>query len=1083
MIIAERHFNRGRGDSRTRVSKTKFLRYAGAVLFGLAVVLACAANAAAQQTIWPSTIVPATVDSGFSGPLEMGVSFTADTSGTVTAIRFYKSAANTGLHIGHLWSRTGALLATVTFTGETSSGWQQANFSTPVAITANTVYVASYQTTIGRWSVNWDYFATSGVNNPPLHALQNGNGAPDGVYASAGVFPRYTYRSANFWVDAVFNSAAAVAPSITAQPASQTVTAGQTATFSVATTGTAPLTYQWKKNNLTISGANSSGYTTAASTGLDSGAQFTVTISNTAGTITSSPATLTVNVPPSITAQPASQTLTAGQTATFSVTATGTSPLLYQWQKNGAPIGGATSASYTTPTTTSSDNSAQFIVAVSNSAGSVNSNAAILTVNATPVAPAITTQPISQTVTAGQTATFSVTASGTAPLNYQWLKNGGVVSSGPSASYTTPATIATDTGAQFTVAVSNSAGSATSSAATLTVNAATYLLSASPTSLSFGNVNTTASSTLAVTLTNSGNSDVTITNVSSSGAGFNPSGVSAGTVLAPAKTATLNVMFAPAATGSVTGNASVTSNATNSPTVISLAGTGVQPPAASFPIWVSPGLVRVGKTDAPGTASSISLSSARGETVDTQVIVQGPAGGLTNVNVSASALTGPGSATIPASSLTLYREYYLNVTGTANYGGGSNPPLGSGTYPEPLIPFNDPETGLPLCGTGATLKACNASIAAGQNQPYWIDISVPRGVANSPSGTYTGSISITADQGNATIPVTLTVWNFELPAQPSELSLWTLWSPAAGNTVATLARALMRNKVMGWYDVAANASSDMTNLSLNRSGLDSYYYIGIQCNGSYSSIPSTSQINAAAANFPAGLGLDFYLADELNGCTSDYTPIKTMGTNAHAANRSVKTMMTLNTTNSNLYGAIDHWVLLDSMQQWPALPFTGGGDLWSYTSCNAGFGNTPEWMVDYPPINERIQAGFLNWTQGATGILYYRSDGWSAGNAIGSWNNVDTTACGSGLGRPGDGVFLYPPGPIASSESAPGIRLKAIRDGIQDYEYAQILKNLGQVPFVNSAILPIATSWSNWSHDPNALEGARLQLGQQLNQL
>src|SRR6267378_414890 len=472
MIIAERHFNRARGDSRTRISKTKFLRYAGAVLFCLAVVLACAANAAAQQTIWPSTIVPATVDSGFSGPVELGVSFTADTSGTVTAIRFYKSAANTGLHAGHLWSRTGALLATVTFTGETSSGWQQANLSNPVAITANTVYVASYQTTIGRWSVNWDYFATSGVNNPPLHALQNGGGAPDGVYASPGVFPRNTYRSANFWVDVVFNSAAAVAPSITTQPASQTVTAGQTATFSVATTGTAPLTYQWKKNNLTISGANSSGYTTTATTSSDNTAQFTVTISNTAGTITSNPATLTVNVPPSITAQPASQTLTAGQTATFSVTATGTSPLRYQWQRNGTPIGGATSASYTTPTTTSVDNGAQFIVAVSNSAGSVNSNAAILTVNATLVAPAITTQPISQTVTAGQTAAFSVTASGTAPLNYQWLKNGGVVSSGPSASYTTAATIVTDTGAQFTVAVSNSAGSMTSNAATLTVNAA-----------------------------------------------------------------------------------------------------------------------------------------------------------------------------------------------------------------------------------------------------------------------------------------------------------------------------------------------------------------------------------------------------------------------------------------------------------------------------------------------------------------------------------------------------------------------------------------------------------------------------------
>jgi hypothetical protein len=526
----------------------------------------------------------------------------------------------------------------------------------------------------------------------------------------------------------------------------------------------------------------------------------------------------------------------------------------------------------------------------------------------------------------------------------------------------------------------------------------------------------------------------------------------------------------------------VASNATNSPATVSLSAAGVQAALPTFPVWVALSVVRVGKSDAAGTASSIALSSARGETVDTQVIVRAPTGGLTNVNVSTSALIGPGGASIPISSLTLYREYYITVTGTASYGGGSNPPLGSGTYPEPLIPFNDPETDAPLCGTTATLKACNATVAAGQNQPYWIDISVPRGATNSPPGSYAGTISITADQGTATIPVTLTVWNFELPTQPSEASLWTLWPPAPGNSATTLARALMRNKVMGWYDVAANASSDIANFGLNRSGLDGYYFIGIQCNGSASSTPSTSQINAAAANFPAGLALDFYLADELNGCTGDYTAIKTMGTNAHAANRSVKTMMTINAVDSNLYGAIDHWVLLNSLQQWPALPFTHG-DLWSYTSCNAGLGNAPEWMVDYPPINERIQAGFLNWTQGATGILYYRSDGWTAGNAIGSWNNVDTTACGGGLGRPGDGIFLYPPAPIASSESAPGIRLKAIRDGIQDYEYAQILKNLGQVPFVNSTIVPIATSWSNWSHDPNALEAARLQLGQLLHQL
>jgi|GEM_PF-1148713 len=863
-------------------------------------------------------------------------------------------------------------------------------------------------------------------------------------------------------------NAAPVAPTITKQPVSQAVTAGQTAMFLVVATGTTPLSYQWLKNGANIAGATSSSYTTPATTAADGGSTFNVVVSNTAGTATSNAATLTVNaapVAPTITTQPVSQAVTSGQPATFNVAATGTAPLSYQWQKNSAAISGATSSSYTTPATTSSDNGAQFSVVVSNSAGSVTSSAATLTVNTALVPPSITAHPTSQIVTAGQTATFNVAVTGTAPFSYQWRKNGVAISGATSSSYTTPATTSSDNGAQFSVVVSNSAGSVTSSAATLTVNTALVppSITAQPTSQ-------------IVTAGQTATFNVAATGTAPLGYQWQENG----TVISGANSASYTT---PATTSSDNGAQFnvVVSNTAGS--VTSNAATLTVTSSAAFPVWVSPSLVRVGQTDAPGAASSIILTGARGETLDTQIVVQGPAGGLTNVNLSASALTGPGGSTIPASSLTLYREHYLTVTGTANYGGGSNPPLGSGTYAEPLIPFNDPETGSSLCGTSAVLKACNATISAGQNQPYWIDISVPHGVTNTPAGTYTGAISITTAQGNATVPVTLTVWNFGLPTQPSELSLWTLWPPAAGNTTTTLAQALMRNKVMGWYDVAANASSDITNLGLNRSGMDGYYYIGIQCNGSYSSIPSTSQINTAAANFPAGLGLDFYLADELNGCTGDYTPIKTMGANAHAANRSVKTMMTINAVDSNLFGAIDHWVLLDSVQQWPALPFVGGGDLWSYTSCNAGFGNTPEWMVDYPPINERIQAGFLNWTQGATGILYYRSDGWTAGNAIGSWNNVDTTACGGGLGRPGDGIFLYPPGPISSTESAPGIRLKAIRDGIQDYEYAQILKNLGQVPFLDPILLPIATSWSNWSQNPNALESARLQLGQQLNLL
>ncbi len=202
---------------------------------------------------------------------------------------------------------------------------------------------------------------------------------------------------------------------------------------------------------MNIAGATSSSYTTPVTTTVDSGSTFRVVVSNTAGTATSGAATLTVNaaaVAPTITTPPANQTVTAGQTASFSVVAGGTAPLSYQWQKNAVNIAGATSSSYTTPVTATSDSGSTFDVVVSNTAGTATSGAATLTVNAAAVAPTITTPPVNQTVTAGQTASFTVVAAGTAPLSYQWQKNGANIAGATSSSYTTPVTTTTDSGSQ-----------------------------------------------------------------------------------------------------------------------------------------------------------------------------------------------------------------------------------------------------------------------------------------------------------------------------------------------------------------------------------------------------------------------------------------------------------------------------------------------------------------------------------------------------------------------------------------------------------------------------------------------------------
>ena len=219
-----------------------------------------------------------------------------------------------------------------------------------------------------------------------------------------------------------------------------------------------------------------SSYTTPATTLADNGAKFDVVVSNSAGSVTSSPATLTVSpasMAPTITMQPVNQTVITGQMATFTVTAIGASPLSYQWRKNLTVISGANAPSYTTPATSITDNAAKFDLIVSNSLGTATSNQAILTVNSAPVAPTITTQPANQTVAAGQTATFSVVATGTAPLTYQWQKNGSAISGATATSYTTPVTTTADSGELFRVVVTNSAGNVTSNSATLTVNPGT----------------------------------------------------------------------------------------------------------------------------------------------------------------------------------------------------------------------------------------------------------------------------------------------------------------------------------------------------------------------------------------------------------------------------------------------------------------------------------------------------------------------------------------------------------------------------------------------------------------------------------
>jgi probable HAF family extracellular repeat protein len=170
------------------------------------------------DSIWSAASVPAAGGQNVSDPtiasqggVELGVKFTSDVAGTITGIRFWKGSQNTGAHTGELWSSTGQLLATAMFTGESSSGWQQVVFSTPIAITPNTTYVASYHTAATSIAYSPGTFS-AGVDAPPLHALASGASGGDGVYVyGASSFPTNTNGQApNYWVDVAFAPSASV---------------------------------------------------------------------------------------------------------------------------------------------------------------------------------------------------------------------------------------------------------------------------------------------------------------------------------------------------------------------------------------------------------------------------------------------------------------------------------------------------------------------------------------------------------------------------------------------------------------------------------------------------------------------------------------------------------------------------------------------------------------------------------------------------------------------------------------------------------------------------------------------------------
>ena len=153
-----------------------------------------------ESTIFSNTTVPAYSDNPDTQAVELGVQFQTSESGFIIGIRFYKGASSSGTNVGNLWSSDGTLLATATFTDEAASGWQEVDFSQPVAIQAGTTFVASYFAPNGNYADDQNFFASGSTVNGPLTATA---GVYD--YNATSAFPTQTFLNSNYYVNVVFS--------------------------------------------------------------------------------------------------------------------------------------------------------------------------------------------------------------------------------------------------------------------------------------------------------------------------------------------------------------------------------------------------------------------------------------------------------------------------------------------------------------------------------------------------------------------------------------------------------------------------------------------------------------------------------------------------------------------------------------------------------------------------------------------------------------------------------------------------------------------------------------------------------------
>jgi len=538
---------------------------------------------------------------------------------------------------------------------------------------------------------------------------------------------------------------------------------------------------------------------------------------------------------------------------------------------------------------------------------------------------------------------------------------------------------------------------------------------------------------------------------------------------------------------------------------------------ADWHVWTVTEAVRTRRETPPGKGRAVRLWAARNETESFQVLVRSERG-VRGVRLEAGPLKSPGGAVLPAAAVRLFRQHYLHLTVATHRHDDFTP----GWYADALIPFRHPLTRKPL-PPGARFRAVPLDLPAGQTHGFLVDVSVP---ADARAGLYRGTFRATAEgEGAVEIPVTLTVWPFALPRVSTLRTAFGSPAHRMRDYYRRRAKAGLEKETADWDAVDRQCADLLSRHRLNATPPPETLRPRAQADGSFR-VPEeqvvalrrfvdTYHVNALMVPRPTSVARDpekdrdrlrawlrafddlarrlqrpgilfyTYLKDEPNDAEA-YRFVQGWGRAIREANSVVKVLVVEQTWPQDpqwgdLYGAVDIWCPLFSLFR-PASAARRqalGETVWTYTALCQGR-PTPWWHIDWPLLNYRVPA-WIAWRYRIRGLLYW--------GGLSFWNHVEDPWTqpetydrrddrGRGLVWNGEGSLVYPGRACGYDGIAPSLRLKALRDGIEDYEYLALLERAGRAEEAEAVVRPLAGSWFAWEKAPEAYEKARRRLAE-----